>query len=445
ELRRLLPEKYPIRYYPDITHNLRCEIPVHFDRNDWHYAFAAALGRESVNPRPTEYRRLQRIVRPYCAGSVTYSEGVNDDVNKIVWADADFNALVPVRETLLDYARSYMWDIPAEKIADGIMGLEFNWYGAPEDDPCIETTLALFEDIRKKYPSSEKNWRFELLLLRAECDALIRRRRIFEKGLIEDAKKSLRRGEDVKTALKILSCSFNDEYKKLRDDISNLAEILFNSIGIQLDIEHYDALNWERGAILETIDLPITDRSWLINRLNFAETLGDDEKKSFIKGLLARNKVAPDEFYFSVAEDGLDALNVTQDGDYYIDVQGDRPYVNNGTLPTSQFKIYDHYSLKCKLAGFSGDTDYLLKLTHKKETRNDIDTFKITVNGNVIYFGKMYGGEGTDEFDRYYSAPGSETSSYLIPSSAIENGCIALEITEPQEGFKLYEMRIVKK
>ncbi|MCR5485658.1 MAG: hypothetical protein K6F09_08685, partial [Clostridiales bacterium] len=154
ELRRLLPEKYPIRYYPDITHNLRCEIPVHFDRNDWHYAFAAALGRESVNPRPTEYRRLQRIVRPYCVGSVTYSEGVNDDLNKIVWADADFNALVPVRETLLDYARAYMCFLPAEKIVDGIMGLEYNWYGAPEDDPCIETTLALFEEIRKKYPSS---------------------------------------------------------------------------------------------------------------------------------------------------------------------------------------------------------------------------------------------------------------------------------------------------
>lgn len=33
ELRRRVPAKYPIRFYPDITHNVRCEYPVHFDRD----------------------------------------------------------------------------------------------------------------------------------------------------------------------------------------------------------------------------------------------------------------------------------------------------------------------------------------------------------------------------------------------------------------------------
>jgi len=66
ELRRRLPAKYPIRLYPDLTHNVRCEYPVHFERDDWHYALTTALSRESVNPRPTEYRLIHRLTRRHC-------------------------------------------------------------------------------------------------------------------------------------------------------------------------------------------------------------------------------------------------------------------------------------------------------------------------------------------------------------------------------------------
>ena len=102
EMRRRLPAQYPIRLYPDITHNVRCEYPVHALQDDWHYALAAALSRECINPRPQEYRIIHRLTRPYVCGSVSYSEGVNDDVNKMVWADMDFDPNRPLRETLLD-------------------------------------------------------------------------------------------------------------------------------------------------------------------------------------------------------------------------------------------------------------------------------------------------------------------------------------------------------
>lgn len=50
-----------------------------------------------------------------------------------------------------------------------------------------------------------------------------------------------------------------------------------------------------------------------------------------------RNEVESDEYYFSVAEHGFGVLGCEQvvgpEG-IYMDFQGDRPDVNNGSLPT---------------------------------------------------------------------------------------------------------------
>src|SRR5262249_15860215 len=46
ELRAAIPERYPIRNYPDITHSRSCQFPV----PDWDTAFAMTEGREVINP-----------------------------------------------------------------------------------------------------------------------------------------------------------------------------------------------------------------------------------------------------------------------------------------------------------------------------------------------------------------------------------------------------------
>src|SRR5207302_6800522 len=47
-LRELVPKRYPIRRYPDITHSLHCQYPV----ADWDVAYALTEAREGINPRP---------------------------------------------------------------------------------------------------------------------------------------------------------------------------------------------------------------------------------------------------------------------------------------------------------------------------------------------------------------------------------------------------------
>ena len=444
ELRRKVPSKYPIRLYPDITHNVRCEYPVHFDRDDWHYALATTLSRESVNPRPTEFRMLHRLTRPYLVGSVSYSEGVNDDVNKAVWSNMDYFGEVPLYETLCDYARFFMWQADPKKIADGILGLERNWEGDPAENPHIENTLETFEKELEKAPSLLENWRFVLCLFRARCDALVRRRRVFELELIEDAKICARKGEYDK-AHEILKTDFDKCYYSLRSSLTTLADRLFEQIGIQLDVENYHAQRAERGATLDTIDLPVTDRQWLLSRYEMAADMPEDEQKAFLNHVFNRNKVTKGEYYFSLAEHGFGVLGAKQEGEFYIDYQGDRLDVNDGTIPMCILKAFDHFRFVCNIGGFEPDTDYKLRVTYKKMKNVEMfNGFYVKANGNDIYRGKFFGGEKDEQFEKEMLPDNFTCAVYDLPADVFENGCLSLEIGEEHVGVIISEFMIYK-
>lgn len=433
-LRRRLPSKYPIRLYPDITHNVRCEYPVHFDRDDWHFALTTGLSRECTNPRPREYRHIHRLTRRYVVGSVSYSEGITDDVNKMVWADMDFFPDCDLRTSLLDYSRLFFYGADAEEIADGILALELNWQCDPAENPTIDRTLDTFEMLNSKYPFLAENWRFVQLHMRAKCDWVIRHRRLFELELIRLAEKEIKNG-NLENAKEILLSDFDEHYKKERNDITDMCAKLFRLIGLQTDIENYCADNWERGAILETLDLPVTDRKFLLKKLENADV-------NAMKRIINRNKVRSDEYYFSVALNGLEECGVLQDGYVYMNFQGDRPNVNTGAMPVSMFKVYDNLTFRCKVGGLDYDGDYRLKITYMNKKDKNSVSHKITANGVVIYEGAQFGGERDEAFDAEMLPAGFETASYIIPKDVIHNGCVDLEFSEPDMGVMFSEFWI---
>ncbi len=440
-LRRRVPGKYPIRLYPDITHNVRCEYPVHFDRDDWHFALTTGLSRECTNPRPREYRRIHRLTRGYVVGSVSYSEGVTDDVNKMVWADMDFFPDCDLRTTLLDYCRLFFYGADFEKIADAILALELSWECDPAENSMIEPTLRMYKELAADYPFLNSNWRFLQLLLRAKCDWVIRRRRIFELELIKLAGKEIANG-NLEKAQKILATDFPEDYKAQRNDITDLAKVLFDLIGLQLDIENYCADNWERGAILETIDLPVTDRKWLLKKLEASKEKADPV--AFMQKAINRNKIEGDEYYFSFALNGLDETGFAQNGEIYMNFQGDRPNVNTGDMPVCMFKVYDNLTFKAKIGGLTADCDYRLRVTYLDKKMPLLNSHTITANGKIIYKGTQFGGESDPEFDADMLAPGFVTASYIIPKNVIVNGCIDLEMSEPIMGVMFSEFSITK-
>lgn len=443
EMREKVPAKYPIRFYPDITHNLRCEYPVNFLHDDWHFSLCSTLSRESVNPRPTELRTLHRIFSPYTIGSVSYSEGVHDDLNKAVWSALEWNKDADLRDILLDYSRMFFYGADEEKVADTIFLLEKNWQGDPVENPCIDFAYANLCELQKECPSLNGNWRFLLLLFRATCDLLVKMRRSFEIGLCKNALRVLR-SHDVKKALSILETPFGDGYNALRHSLDELAEKLFNLIGIQLDVEHYCAEGWERGATLDTIDNNVTDRAYLIDKLKYSLTLSEKEAETFIDRLITVNETDSDEIFFSVALHGLNTLGTDQDGEVYMDVQGDRPYTKTTPIPMSMTKVYDNYSLKAKFGGFKKDCDYILTVVYKTDKSPEIKTHRIKANNTLIYEGEQYGGIKDERFDREILVNGFESASYILKSDVFINGALELEISEPNDGVKLCEFWIRK-
>lgn len=115
ETRRRLPEAYRFRLYPDITHNKLSQFEVPW----WDPAYALTLGREAINPRPAEFAGIINWFAPLSDGFITYSDGVHDDVNKLVWSvrgwnpDADRAPLVERLRALEQRHRAFWEAYPA--------------------------------------------------------------------------------------------------------------------------------------------------------------------------------------------------------------------------------------------------------------------------------------------------------------------------------------------
>ena len=272
----------------------------------------------------------------------------------------------------------------------------------------------------------------------------MRRRRVFELELIEDAKICARKGEYGK-AHEILKTDFDNDYYALRSSLTTLADRLFEQIGIQLDVENYHAQRAERGATLDTIDLPVTDRQWLLSRYEMAENMPEGEREAFLCRVFNRNKVSKGEYYFSLAEHGFGVLGARQEGEFYIDYQGDRLEVNNGTIPMCILKAFDHFRFVCNIGGFEPDTDYKLRVTYKKMKNVEMfNGFYVKANGRDIYRGKFFGGECDERFSAEMLPDNFTNAVYDLPASVFENGCLSLEIGEEHVGVIISEFMIYK-
>ena len=433
ELNEKLGGRFPLRFYPDITHNVRCEYPVHYDKNDWHYALASGLSRECTNPRPREYYRLYKETERYFIGSVSYSEGITDDVNKFLWSALDYDSRITPEEAVADYARAFFFGADYEKICELILGLEENWQGNPAENESIDKCLIMCEELLSDFPFLSDNWRFNQLYLRAACDKLIKQRFIFENDIISQAYDYLKKGK-LNAAVRILKTEFEAEYSNLRRLIDILAEILFIQIGYQSDTETYLADNPERGAVLDTIDLPVTDREFLLHKSE-AVSSAEEFMEYFDIG-----KVKDDEYYFSVA---LNNVTDHQSGEPYFNFQGDRPGTNDGTLRIALFNVFDNFTYSHKIIGLEPGFDYILRVTYLDKMNEDVSSLKISVNGKTVYFGPQFG-EIDEEYTAKFCKDGFVCAKYTVPGNFINGIDDIVEFSEPLMGVMFAEYSFKK-
>jgi len=301
ELRRRVPDRYPIRAYPDITHTLNCQHPV----PDWDVAFARTLGREPINPRPEDQATIFPYYRDATFGFITYSEGCNDDVNKAIWSGLGWNPEASVDEILRQYARAFIGERQAESFAQGLRMLERNWRGPLATNGQVEQTLQHFQAMEQAAtPADLLNWRFQQALYRAYYDAFVQRRLLVESTAEEAARRALAQATtgDTRSALQeaeaiLARGAVAPDAEPLRVRTRELAEALYQSVRMQLDVDRYQG-QLGRGTSQQTLDAPLNDRAWLV--AEFARIGGlatEAERREAIGQLLLREDPGAGGFY----------------------------------------------------------------------------------------------------------------------------------------------------
>jgi hypothetical protein len=302
ELRKRVPSRYPIRLYPDITHTVYGQYAV----PDWDMAFAMTQGREIYSPRPVDQAIVFRRTAPYAVGAISYSEGVNDDVNKMLWSALGWNPEGDVKRVLREFARYFIGPHLEEQVAEGLLSLERNWRGPLLTNISVDTTFAQFRQMeRQASPRDLLNWRFQQMLFRAYFDSYVKKRLVYETNLENQALEKLRTAGTMgsvpamREAERILDRAVTEPVARdLHGRMNELAEALFQSIGAQLSVDKYKALAVSRGASLDTADIPLNNRHWLEGRFAELQKLSSErERLAGLEAILNRANPGPGGYY----------------------------------------------------------------------------------------------------------------------------------------------------
>jgi hypothetical protein len=250
--RKRIPARYPIELYPDIGHTMHAQFPV----PRWSPAFALTEGREPIDPRPAAFTRIFGRQAALSQGFVTYSEGVNDDVNQLLWFQLGWTPDLTPAVFLRDYARAFVGD---PRAAGVIAALERNWIGNPAGNAAIDATLAAADRLR---PARWADWRVDSLRYRAVYDALVRRRLIAACARQAAATDALSRG-DAAGAIAALDRPDGAAIAALDARLHAIADRLFKAARLQLSVPLYGASAVERGANLDSAAVGLNDRVWL--------------------------------------------------------------------------------------------------------------------------------------------------------------------------------------
>lgn len=304
EMADMLPEKYKynIRNYPDISHNTNCQFPVPM----WDNAFALTLGREGNNARPRAMKHIHNMTEPYTCGAITYSEGIHDDINKIIWCDQDFDSKMEVSETLKDYVRLFIDADVADELAALILRLENNWDGPILENDNID---AVYRDMRKLDDvigkETKENYRYQMIKLRVYSDYWTKYKFSYDKDNEGRARQVISRAgqlgakNTIKEARSILDLSKDaPAMESLLNEMQRLSDSLYEKCRIQLTVTQHHGQRWIRGAYLETAHMPLNEYQYLMMKFREIEkTEKEEEAVAALLGLNARNNPGEGNFY----------------------------------------------------------------------------------------------------------------------------------------------------
>jgi hypothetical protein len=392
ELRAKVPKRYPIRHYPDITHSLQSQYP----GPDWDVAYAVTEAREVINPRPLDEAAIFRRLQPYTIGFLTYSEGCNDDVNKFIWSGLGWDPDGNVTAILREYSRYFIGVDYEDSFAQGLLALERNWRGPLAQNSGVYTTLEQFQALeRASPPETRLNWRFQQALYRAYYDAYTRRRLLHETALEESAMDQLRMAKvsgvsaAMDRAQEILDRSLSDHPAEgWRARVFELAEALFQSIRMQLSVEKYKAISVDRGATIDTIDMPLNSRRWLSQRFaDIRKMENEADRRAAIDEILNWTNPGPGGFYDDLGDPAAQP-HLVRGADYRSDPAFlNSPHTGFGGIGSYRKSFWAHAAslndepLRMHYTDLAPNAQYKIRVVYGGDSPRQ--KMRLTANGSI--------------------------------------------------------------
>ena len=297
EMRDRLPACYKdrIRHYPDITHNFGCQ----FAMPHWDNAFAIIEGRECNNTRPRAMKTIHNRHAPLTIGSITYSEGIHDDLNKFVWGQQDWDSAQPAEATVREYVRYFIDPDLEDELTEALMALEKNWDddGPIERNGQVEATYALWMDLESRAGDAlRENYRYQLGLLRALGDAYAQGKQRYDNRLEDECRQVLERAgslgadEAMRQAAAILRRGVNEPCNpRLRARLQQMADHLHLLCGIKLTSFRHGGQSWGRGAWIDMLDTSLNDSQYFLTGFKRIRALAtEEEKQAALQAMLHR-------------------------------------------------------------------------------------------------------------------------------------------------------------
>ena len=426
DAREWLPAQYEIRRYPDITHNVRCQFPV----PHWDGRHAQTLGREGVNPRPGHNHLAHNAYDEYASGFGSYSDGIHDDLNKMVWSALAWDPDADIHEIVLDYGRIFFGEDLGEDVAEGLWMLQETMTGDFLTNETVPKALAKWREIGEKArPEVRKSWRYEMYLMRALFDQYVREHYKAEMEYEEAAYAALAMAPKVGSeaaisrAKKAFAQADGDSIQEdLRQEMKQIAHHMFQTIGQQFSVHPpYFTRNPERGALLDKLDMPLNDRPWLENQFTQILRLSQEEERlACIAELVNWEDPGPGGFYDDLGnpqkQPHLDQLSTYEENPSRIDrvTEGHYRWLDNGRLdidPNFRYSWLNHAQtlhgapLIVRYEGLDPNAEYKVKVVEFGRFRATMD---LTADGEF----KIHGGIKPEDplWPKEYDIPKAATA-----------------------------------
>jgi len=141
-------------------------------------------GGFGANPLPSRFQRLWDEVKDKSAGGAPYSEGIFEDINKVIYSQFYWSGRKTAKETLREYVSFEFSDNLAYDILEAIDILEKNHglkggpakFDVPKVDHGSRKAYALLMRVDRHLSDTiKKGWRWRILILRAMFDYELRK------------------------------------------------------------------------------------------------------------------------------------------------------------------------------------------------------------------------------------------------------------------------------